>query len=129
GSRGYGTNRHGLEIAWWIHPGRVHQELEFLLDHVPFRGNEQLLSIACGPSFHESTLAKFFPALQVVATDFDPKEVETGRRIAGEVGVANVEHHALAAQDLDRLPPDHVFDHAISIAALHDIPDPETMCR
>src|SRR5438477_13016862 len=89
GPRGYGTNRHGLEIAWWIHPGRVHQELEFLLDHVPFRGNEQLLSIACGPSFHESTLAKFFPALQVVATDFDPKEVETGRRIAGEVGVAS----------------------------------------
>lgn len=129
GPRGYGLNRQGLEIAWWVHPERVRQELELVLDHLALDGSERLVTLGCGPAFHEAALAKFFPKLQITATDFDPKEIETAQTIAKQLGVTNVQHLAMAAEGVGSLKDQGPFDAAVSIAVLHDVPDPDAMCR
>ncbi len=121
GGRGYGTNKHGLEIAWWVHPKRVHQELGMVLDRLELEGNERLVTIGCGPAFHEITIAKHFPNIHITATDFDAKEIETAKKIAAEVGVSNVEFHAMPGEDVSKFGAG-TFDHAFSIAVLHDVP-------
>jgi SAM-dependent methyltransferase len=128
GGRGYGVNAHGREIAWWVHPKRVHQELEFVLEHLALAGTERLITIGCGPAFHEVTLAKFFPNLTIVATDFDAAEIATARQIADEVGVTNIEFINLPGEQVNELEPAS-FDHAFSIAVLHDVPGLEVMCK
>jgi SAM-dependent methyltransferase len=128
GGRGYGTNPHGLEIAWWVHPKRVHQELGFVLDRLALRGDERLVTIGCGPAFHEITLAKRLPGLRIVATDFDGAEIETAKAIAREVGVTNVELLNLPGEAVGQFEPAS-FDHAFSIAVIHDVPGLDEMCR
>ncbi len=128
GGRGYGTNAHGLEIAWWVHPKRVHQELGFVFDRLELQGRERVLTIGCGPAFHEVTLAKFFPEMQIVATDFDAAEVATARIIAKEVGVTNVQCLNLPGEQVGELEPAS-FDHAFSVAVIHDVPGLDEMCR
>lgn len=128
GGRGYGKNKHGLEIAWWVHPRRVHQELGFVLDRLKLEGNERIVTIGCGPAFHEVALCKMYPELRVVGTDFDGKEIETARTIAKEVGVTNIELLNQPGEQVGKLEPAS-FDHAFSIAVLHDVPGLEQMCQ
>lgn len=129
GPRGYGRNRHGLEIAWWVHPKRVRQELEFVLESLSLRGSERIVSIGCGPAFHEASLGHCLPDLRIVGTDFDAHEIETAKVVAKEVGVDNVEHRKLAAENIAELSPGGPFDHAMSVAMLHDVAGLEAMCR
>lgn len=128
GGRGYGVNKHGLEIAWWVHPRRVHQELGMVLERLELKGNERIITVGCGPAFHEITIAKHFPNIQIVATDFDAKEIETAKKVAKEVGVSNVEFHAMPGEQVTKFEPGS-FDHAFSIAVLHDIPGLDECCK
>jgi SAM-dependent methyltransferase len=121
GGRGYGKNKQGLEIAWWVHPKRVHQELGMVLDRLDLKGNERIVTIGCGPAFHEITIAKHFPNIHVTATDFDAKEIETAKKVAADAGVTNVEFHAMPGEQVSKFAPES-FDHAFSIAVLHDVP-------
>ena len=69
GSRGYGENSLGYEIAWWVHPERYRKEMQFLLSHLSLEDKTNILSIGCGPAFHEIALSCAFPNLNIIATD------------------------------------------------------------
>ena len=128
GGRGYGKNAHGLEIAWWVSPRRVHQELGFVLEQLKLTGHERLVSIGCGPAFHEAAIAKFFPEIKIVATDFDASEIATAKLIGKEAGVTNIDYRAMPGEQVGEFEPAS-FDHAFSIAVLHDVPGLEQMCQ
>lgn len=123
GARGYGKGRHDLNIGWWVHPDRYGREAAFLYEALALRGGERLLSIGCGPALHEATIGSLYPDARVVATDLDPKEIETAKEVASRLGVTNVEHHALKAEDITSVAPARSFDRVISLAVLHDIGD------
>lgn len=122
GARGYGKNRYGVDVGWWVHPERYRKEMRFLLQALNLQGNERILTIACGPAFHEIAIAKHFPGIKIVATDLDPKEIKTARRLAQANGVSNIEFRQMEATELSKLSGQR-FDHVISLAALHDVPD------
>lgn len=127
GTRGYGLNKQGLEIGWWVHPERYTKELEFLLEALDLENESSILSVGCGPAFHESVLAKFYPECCFVGTDVDEREIRTAQKIAEEIGVKNILFREINAEESGEM--DGNVDAVISLAALHDIPEVETFAR
>ena len=126
GSRGYGKNSLGYEIAWWVHPQRYQQEMQFLLSHLAPSGKQNILSLGCGPAFHEIALARTFPNLNILATDLDEREIATAKSIASDFQAGD--NLALAVGDALSILGTHQdsqCDHIISLATLHDLPQLE----
>lgn len=121
GVRGYGRNKQGTEVGWWIHPERYRKELDWLLNILRLKEDGSILSIACGPAFHEIALASYYPAIKITATDLDPKEIETAQQIAAENGIHNINFQTINAEQIDNKFSTHAFDYVISLAALHDV--------
>ena len=109
------------EIAWWVHPGRCAGPRSSTGPRS--RAAAAILSIGCGPALHEATIAGL-PYASVVATDLDPEEIATARKVAHRMGVENgIEHRALKAEELGPIVSQERFDRIISLAVLHDIGD------
>ncbi len=123
GAKGFRSNKQGFEVGWWVHPERYKKELDWLLDVLKLEGNESLLSVACGPAFHEMTLAHHFPDLHLMATDFDPKEIKTARKIADILGVTNISFKNVGAEQISTIATPHSIDVIMSLAALHEVAD------
>lgn len=126
GSRGYGENSLGYEIAWWVHRERYQKEMQFLLSHLSLEGKKNILSIGCGPAFHEISLAYAFPNLNILATDLDKREIATAEKIALDVKVFN--NLTLQSGDALSIISAHKsskFEQIISFATLHDLPQLE----
>jgi SAM-dependent methyltransferase len=123
GTRGYGKNALGYEIAWWVHPQRYLKEMEFLLSHLTLSSTERILSIGCGPAFHELALALTFPDVNFLATDLDEREIETAKAISDHIGCPqNLQFQVGDALSVLSATDRHPYSHVISFAALHDFP-------
>lgn len=126
GSRGYGENSLGYEIAWWVHPERYHKEMQFLLSYFSLEGKKNILSIGCGPAFHEIALACAFPNLNILATDLDKREIATAQKIALNAKVSdNITFKSGDALSITSAHSSSKFDQIISFATLHDVPQLE----
>ncbi len=121
GTRGYGCNKKGVEIGWWVYPNRYKKELDWLLNALKLEGNEKILSVGCGPAFHEIVLAYYFPGLQIIATDFDSKEILTAQKIAHSLKVENIHFKVIGAEQINKVVKPHSVDRIISMAVLHDV--------
>lgn len=129
GSRGYGTNSLGYEIAWWVHPQRYQREMQFLLLHLASSAKQNILSFGCGPAFHEIALAHTFPHFKILATDLDKREIATAKKIAATVDGTgdNLTFQAGDAGSILANLETNKYDRIISLATLHDLPHLETV--
>ena len=128
GSRGYGKNSLGYEIAWWVHPERYQKEMQFLLSHLSLKKEDikSILSIGCGPAFHEIALACSFPNLNILATDLDEREIATARKITSDIKLLdNLTFQSGDAFSIISTHKSKKLDRIISFAALHDLPQLE----
>jgi SAM-dependent methyltransferase len=75
---------------------------EWLIEALDLKPGNIVLALAAGPG--DSGLAAA-PRLgeegRLISTDFSPEMVEVGRRRAAELGLSNVEHRVMDAQDMD----------------------------
>ncbi len=83
----------------------------------------RLLSVGSGAALSELYLAATHPDLEVVITDLDQDRLGRATRLAGRLGVANVERRALDL--LADPPPDQVggYDLVIGVEVLEHIED------
>ncbi len=85
---------------------------EWLLRELAPRGGDVILDLAAGPGETGFAAAALMGDLgRVVSSDRSPAMVEVGRRRADELGLQNIEHRVLDAEDLDL--PDASMDGAI----------------
>lgn len=126
GGRGFRRNALGLEVGWWVHPERYRKEIEVIHRQLQLSGCETVLTLGCGPAFHEIVLAREYPGLSILATDFDPREIETAAKLARWAKVPNISFDVLDASAAGREASPEVnesFDRVMSLAALHDVGD------
>jgi SAM-dependent methyltransferase len=75
---------------------------EWLLTHLDPQPGDTLLELAAGPG---DTGAAASPMLgeegRLISTDFAPEMLEVAKRRAAELGLTNVEHRVLDAEDMD----------------------------
>jgi SAM-dependent methyltransferase len=76
--------------------------MEWMLSELAPRPGDTVLELAAGPGGTGFAAAALVGGSgRVISTDFSPAMVEVARRRAAELGLANVEHRAIDAQDID----------------------------
>jgi ubiquinone/menaquinone biosynthesis C-methylase UbiE len=75
---------------------------EWLVEHVEARDGDTILDVAGGPGDNGFLAAeRVGPSGTVIETDFAPQMVDTARRRAASLGLANVETRVLDAEKMD----------------------------
>src|SRR5262245_7747778 len=100
---------------------------EWLVAHVDPKPGQRVLEIAAGPGDTGLLAARLLGSGRVVSTDLSPVMVDAARRRAAELGVTNIEHRVLDAQNMDL--PDASFDGAICRWGFMLMPDPAAAFR
>jgi SAM-dependent methyltransferase len=100
---------------------------EWLVAHVDPKPGQRVLEIAAGPGDTGLLAARLLGSGRVVSTDLSPVMVDAARKRAAELGVTNIEHRVLDAQNMDL--PDASFDGAICRWGFMLMPDPAAALR
>jgi ubiquinone/menaquinone biosynthesis C-methylase UbiE len=95
---------------------------DWLVAHLDLKPGQQVLEIAAGPGDTGLFAAQLLGNGRVVSTDLSPEMVDVGRRRAAELGVTNLEHRVLDAQNMDLA--DASFHGAICRWGFMLMPDP-----
>jgi SAM-dependent methyltransferase len=89
------------------------------------RTGGRVADIGCGMGWASIGIAGAYPAVRVDGYDVDEPSIEQARRNAAEAGVADRVHfHTGDAGRLDAGDRAGVYDLAVALECLHDMPDP-----
>ena len=82
----------------------------------------RVLELGCGDAGNLAPMALELPGARFVGIDAAPRAIERGRRLAGALGLQNVE--LVATRIEDYAPPEHGFDYVIAHGVYSWVPAP-----